>query len=160
MMGVLFGLVGSLLLATGVGWLARNVLRLWAYSTRVEGTVTGFTEPDADGNTFPLLGFVWEGRRIEVKGVAAPWYWQCRTVALRFPPGRPNQAIIADFANQYLFPVAVIAAAAVLILMALTLHAPTGNSEAQGQGAGISFDGRGGPPYALQPRRFHTRPGG
>jgi hypothetical protein len=49
-MDVLFGLAGSLLLATGVGWLARNVLRLRAYSNRAEGTVTGFTEPDSDGN--------------------------------------------------------------------------------------------------------------
>jgi hypothetical protein len=72
-------------------------------------------------------------------------------VALRFPPGRPNQAIIADFANQYLFPVAVIAAAGILILMALTLHAPTGNPEAQGQGAGISFDGREGPAVPSNP---------
>jgi hypothetical protein len=126
-MDVLFGLAGSLLIATGLGWLARNVLRLWAYSKRVEGTVTGFTEPDSDGNTFPLLSFVWEDRRIEVKGVAAPWYWQGRTVAMRFPPGRPNKAIIADFANQYLFPLAVIAAAGVVILIAYTLHAQTGN---------------------------------
>jgi hypothetical protein len=126
-MDVLFGLAGSLLLATGVCWLARNVLRLWAYSNKAEGTVTGFTEPDSDGNTFPLLSFVWEDRRIEVKGVAAPWYWQGRTVALRFPRGQPNKAIIADFANQYLFPLAIIAAAGVAILIACTLHAQAAN---------------------------------
>jgi hypothetical protein len=124
---LLFGLAGSLLLATGLGWLARNVLRLSAYSKRVEGTVTGFTEPDSEGDTFPLLSFVWEDRRFEVKGIAAPWYWLGRTVPLRFPPGRPNKAIIADFANQYLFPLAVIVAAGILILIAHTLHAQTGN---------------------------------
>jgi hypothetical protein len=43
LMDVLFGLAGSLLLVTGVGWLAWNLLRLRTYSKRVEGTVSGFT---------------------------------------------------------------------------------------------------------------------
>jgi uncharacterized protein DUF3592 len=127
LMDVLFGLAGSLLLLAGVCWLARNVLRWCVYTNRTEGTVSGFTEPDSDGNTFPLLTFVWEDRRIEVKGVAAPWYRQGRTVALRFPPGQPHKAIVADFANQYLFPLAVIAAAGVMLLIAHTLHVQAGN---------------------------------
>jgi len=125
-MAVLFGLAGALVLLAGACWLARNALRLSAYSARAEGVVTGFTEPDPDGNTFPRLSFLWEGRRIEVKGVAAPWYWKGRTVALRFPPGQPHKAIIADFTNQYLFPLAVIAAAGVVILIAFTLHVQAG----------------------------------
>jgi hypothetical protein len=118
-MAVLFlGLAGWLLLATGLGWLARNVMRMWTYSKRVEGTVTGFTKSDSNGDAFPLLSFVWEDRRIEVRGATAPWYWRGRTVAMRFPPGQPNKAIIADFTNQYLFPLGVIAAAGTMIWMA------------------------------------------
>jgi hypothetical protein len=86
-----------------------------------EGTVSERSEPDHRGRTFPLISFDWEERRIEIEGVSAPSYWVGRRVVMGFPPVRTDNAIIASIANRFLFPLALRAAAAFLLLAAPSL---------------------------------------
>jgi len=106
-----FGLFGTLTLGLGLFCFFRDRRALPYFSEGGVGIVSGFTEPDEEGFVCVRVLFVHGGVTVTLIGTVGsnpPGYKVGQEVAVRYPPGRPDLAIIADFRHLYLFEVASI----------------------------------------------------
>jgi hypothetical protein len=123
-LAALCGLVGTLLLSLGLFCFFRDRRHLPQFSEVGEGIVAGFTEADEEGFVRPHVRFT-HGRETVIiigdVGSNPPGYRVGQKVAVRYPPGRPRLAIIADFRHLHLFNVANIFFGTVSIGVAILL---------------------------------------
>jgi hypothetical protein len=118
------GLGGALLLGFGLFCFFRDRRHLPRYSEVGEGIVSGFTEPDEEGFVRLQVQFVHGGKTFTTTGDIGhnpPTYRVGQRVAVRYPPGEPDSAIIADFRHLYLFEFAAIVIGAAGVGTALLL---------------------------------------
>src|SRR5262249_40347686 len=100
-----FGLVGTLSLGLGLFCFFRDRRLLSQYTEVGEGVVSGFTEPDDEGFVRPRVRFARGGVTVTITGLVGsnpPAYKVGQRMAVRYPPGRPDLAKIADFQQLYL----------------------------------------------------------
>jgi hypothetical protein len=119
-----FGLFGALSLSLGLYSYFKGRRHLPQFSEVGEGVVSGFTEPDSEGFVRPRVQLVHRVVRVTITGSVGsnpPAYQLGQRVPVRYPPGKPGLAIIADFQNLYLFDVASIGFGAVSICVAVLL---------------------------------------
>jgi hypothetical protein len=123
-----FGLVGALPLGLGLYSFLRDRRSLPQYSEVGEGVVCGFTEPDDEGFDRPLVRFSHGKVTVTITGSfgSIPREYRIgQRVPVRYPPGRPDVAIIADFNHLHLSNVAFIgfgAAGVGVAVLLLVLH--------------------------------------
>jgi hypothetical protein len=113
-----FGLVGTLSMGLGLYSFFRGRRNLPHFSEVGEGVVSGFTEPDDEGFVRPRVRFARGGVAVTITGSVGscpPAYRVGQRVAVRYPPGRPDLAVIADFNHLYLFEVTSVVGGAVFI---------------------------------------------
>ena len=108
-----FGLVGAVFLGLGLFSFFRGRRLLSQYSEVGEGIVSGFTEPDEEGFVRPRVQLVHGGKVTTITGTVGfnpppPPYRVGQRVKVRYPPGRPGSAVIADSRYLYLFELASI----------------------------------------------------
>jgi len=106
------GVVGTLFLGLGLFSFFRGRHRRRPFSESGEGVVSGFTEPDDEGFVRPRVRFARGGVTVTITGTVGsipPAYQVGQCVAVRYPPGKPGLAVIADFQQLYLSEVALIA---------------------------------------------------
>src|SRR4051812_34988286 len=99
------GLFGALLLGLGLYSSIQDRRILRRYTEVGEGIVSGFTEPDDEGFVRPRVQVVHGRHTVTITGSVGsspPAYRVGQRVAVRYPPGRPGSAKIADFQNLYL----------------------------------------------------------
>src|SRR5262249_51489548 len=102
------GLFGALCLGLGLYSFFKGRRHLPQFSEFGEGVVSGFTEPDGEGFVRPRVRFARGGVTVTITGTVGsnyPAYQVGQRVPVRYPVGRPDLAIIADFNNLYLFEV-------------------------------------------------------
>jgi hypothetical protein len=119
-----FGLVGALSLGLGLFSFFRDRRRLPHFSEVGEGVVSGLTEPNDEGFVRPCVRFARGGVTVTVTGDVGscpPAYRVGQRVAVRYPPGRPDLAILADFRHLYLFEVSSIGFGAAFVGAAVLL---------------------------------------
>lgn len=105
------GFVSALFLGFGLFLFFRDRHLLRQYTEVGEGIVSGFTEPDDEGFVCPRVQFVHSGGTVTITGSIGsnpPAYRIGQKVPVRYPPGRPDAAILADFQNLYLIEFATI----------------------------------------------------
>ena len=118
------GLFGTLLLGLGLFSFFRDRRLLPHFSEVGEGVVSGFTEPDEEGFVRPLVQLVHGGATLTITGSVRsnpPAYRIGQKVPMRYPPGKPRLAILADFRNLYLGDVALIGFGGVSVGVAVLL---------------------------------------
>jgi len=118
------GLFGCLLLALGLYCFLRDRRDLPHFSKVGRGVVSGFTEPDEEGFVRLRVQFIRGGRTYTITGSVGsnpPAYRLGQRIAVRYPPGRPRSAIIADFRHLHLFNVSAIAFGTVSVGVAVLL---------------------------------------
>src|SRR5262245_58542326 len=106
-----FGLFGAVTLGLGLFSFFRDRRLLPHFSEVGEGIVSGFTEPDEEGFVRPCVEFVHSKGTVTITGNVGsnpPGYKIGQKVPVRYPPGKPRLAILADFRQLYLFEVASI----------------------------------------------------
>jgi len=111
LVALVFGLVGTLSLGLGLFCFVRDRRLIRQFSEVGEGVVSGFTEPDDEGFVRPRVRFAGVGVTVTITGLVGsnpPAYRVGQRVAVRYPPGRPDRAILADFQQLYLPDVALI----------------------------------------------------
>lgn len=104
------GLFGTVCLGLGLYTFFRDRRGLPQFSEVGEGVVCGFKEDD-EGFVRPLVRFSQDGVTVTITGsvgASPPAYRIDQRVPVRYPPGKPHLAILADFRNLYLFEVASI----------------------------------------------------
>jgi hypothetical protein len=119
-----FGLVGTLFLGLGLFSFVRGRRLLPLFSELGEGIVSGFTEPDDEGFVRPRVQLVHARGTVTITGTVGsnpPAYQVGQRVAVRYPPGRPGLAVIADFHHLYLFDFTLIVFGAASIGTAVLL---------------------------------------
>lgn len=120
-----FGLVGALflgLLGLGPFCLFRDRRHLRQTSEVGEGVVIGFTNSADEGYAMPRVRFACGGVTVIITGSVGscpPAYRVGQRVPVRYPPGRPDLAIIADFRHLYLFAVSLIVFGVAVLLLVL-----------------------------------------
>lgn len=105
------GLVSALFLGLGLYSFFKGRRLLPHFSEVGEGVVSGFTESDDEGFVRPRVRFVLGGVTVTITGAVGsnpPAYRVGQRVSVRYPPGKPRLAILADFQNLYLGDVALI----------------------------------------------------
>lgn len=118
------GLFGCLVLGLGLFCFLRDRRRLPHSSEFGEGVVSGFTEPDDEGFVRVRVMFVSGGKTFNITGSVGsnpPGYRVGQRIAVRYPPGKPRLALIADFRHLYLFSVSAIAFGTVSVGVAVLL---------------------------------------
>ena len=127
-----FGAMGALFLGVG-GWsCAYQRRRMAALTETTTGTVVGFERgytdvfeaPRRAGTSRPRVAFVHDGRCRTVTGAVGftgGVYRVGQRVRVRFPPGDPDRAVVADFKSLYLLPAACAAAGAAVLGFAVVL---------------------------------------
>ena len=84
----------------------------------------GFTEDDDEGFVRPRVRFTHGGITVTLIGSVGsnpPGYRVGQKVAVRYPPGKPGAAVLADFENLHLFNVACLGFGTVSIGVAIFL---------------------------------------
>lgn len=118
------GLFGALLLGFGLFCFFRDRRTLPLYSEVGEGTVSGSTETDDEGFVRPRVLFVHGRVKVTITGEVGsnpPAYRVGQRVPVRYPPGKPRLAVLADFRNLYLGDVALIGFGAAGVVVAVLL---------------------------------------
>lgn len=106
-----FGLFGTASLSLGLYSFFKSRRALPPFSEVGEGVVCGFTESDPEGFVRPLVRFTRGGVTVTITGSVSsnpPAYRVGQRVPVRYPPGKPGLAVLADFRNLYLGDVALI----------------------------------------------------
>lgn len=107
----LVGLVGCLFLGLGLFSFFLDRRLVPRYSEVGEGIVSGFTETDEEGFVRLRVQFIHGGKTLTITGDIGhnpPTYQVGQRVAVRYPPGKPGSAIIADFQHLYLMELGLI----------------------------------------------------
>lgn len=118
------GLLGVLLLALGLFCFFRDRRDLPYFSEMGEGVVVGFTESDDEGFVRPRVQFVQGTVTVNITGDVGsnpPGYRVGQRVPVRYPPGKPRLAILADFRHLHLSTVGLIFFGAVSVAVAILL---------------------------------------
>lgn len=118
------GLFGCLLLGLGLFCFLRDRRHLPHFSEFGEGIVSGFAEPDEEGFVRIHVQFIRGGNTYTITGSVGsnpPAYRLGQRIAVRYPPGKPRLALIADFRHLYLFSISAIAFGTVSVGVAVLL---------------------------------------